>query len=32
MLPGIASFIEPGVDDSGGGTLEERIISLEGEK
>ncbi|KAI1237007.1 hypothetical protein IHE44_0014259 [Lamprotornis superbus] len=32
VLPGIASFIEPGVDDSGGGTLEEGIISLEGEK
>lgn len=32
MLPGIVSFIKLGVDDSGGGTLEEGIISLEGEK
>lgn len=28
MLSGVASFIKPGVDDSGGGTLEEGVISV----
>lgn len=32
VLPCVSSFSKPGVDDSGGGTLEQGIISLEGEK